>query len=392
MDIHSLVSPELTRRNFLKLASASLVLLGLSRALTPQVVKAMEESVGKLKVIWLEGQDCTGCSESFLNSSDPSIASILLDTISLRYHETAMAGSGYQAEEIKAETIKNGGYLLVIEGSIPLAEDGRYCMIAGKPFKDIVREAAANASAIICVGSCATYGGIPRSGPTDAVGYLYRGTRLHHYYDDLGNKPVINLPTCPLHEERLVAVIVHYLSFNSIPPLDQFQRPVAFYGQVQHDNCERRGNFEAGKFVTDWSDPSQQGWCLYLKGCKGPWANQDCWKRLWNNRTNYCIKANVPCVACSEPEFYETFSPLYERRYEVNLPGLNRVDLDKILASVGGLAALGVGADLVASRLAGRWKGIDKEDNSSDSSGEKLESREVKGTIPTKNDKDSKEK
>jgi len=397
MDIHSLVSPELTRRDFLKLAGASLALLGLSKALTPQVVEAMESSVGKVKVLWLEGQDCTGCTESLLNSSDPPIASILLDTISLRYHETAMAGSGYQAEEIKDATIKEGGYILIIEGSIPLAEDGKYCVIAGKPFKDIVREAARNAAAIICVGTCAAYGGIPRSGDTDAVGYLYRGTRLHHYYDDLGSKPVINLPTCPLHVERLVAVLVHYLTFNSVPSLDKFQRPTAFYGVSQHDNCERRGNFEAGKFVTDWSDPNQQGWCLYLKGCKGPWANQDCWKRLWNNRTNYCIKANVPCVGCSEPEFYETFSPLYERRYDVNLPGVGRVDIDKILAGVGGLAAIGVGADMIASRLAGRWKGTEGEkadsaETPSDPAKAKVNTTEVKGAAPSDKNKESKEK
>ncbi len=389
MDIHSLVNPELTRKDFLKLAGASLLLLGLSRALTPQVAKAMEASVGKARVIWLEGQDCTGCTESFINSSDPSIASILLDTISLRYHETAMAGSGYKAEEAKAEAIKEGGYILVIEGSIPLAENGRYCMIAGKPFKDIVREAAANAAAIICVGTCATYGGIPRSGPTDAVGYLYRGTQLHHYFDDVGNKPVINLPTCPLHVERLVAVIVHYLTFNDVPPLDSFQRPTAFYGQSQHDNCERRGNFEAGKFVTDWSNPSQNGWCLYLKGCKGPWAKQDCWKRLWNNRTNYCIKANVPCAACSEPEFYETFSPIYERRFDVDLPGIGHVDINKILVGVGGLAALGVGADLIASRLAGRWKKL--ESTTAEEKGEEKTPGEtkVKEEAPPKNEKDN---
>jgi hydrogenase small subunit len=117
-----------------------------------------------------------------------------------------MAASGHQAEEALSRTVAEGGYILVIEGSIPLAEDGLYCTIGGRPFKDIVRECAASAAAIVCVGSCATYGGIPRSGPTDAVGYLFRGTQKHHYYDDVGDKPVINLPTSPVHPERLVAI------------------------------------------------------------------------------------------------------------------------------------------------------------------------------------------
>jgi hydrogenase small subunit len=367
MDEFELRIPELTRRDFIKIAGASLMLLGLSQTLTPKVVKALEQSAGKPAVIWLEGQDCAGCVESFLNSLEPPATSILLDSISLRYNETAMAASGYLAEDALTKTVEEGGYILIIEGAIPLAEDGLFCTIGGKPFKDIVRECAKNAAAIICVGSCATYGGIPRSGPTDAVGYLYRGTRLHHYYDDVGKKPVINLPTCPLHCERLVAVIIHYLTFGTVPELDSFQRPLAFYKYNQHENCERRAHFDGGRFLTDWSDPNQQGWCLYMKGCKGPWANQDCWKRLWNNRANYCIKANIPCVACSEPEFYESVSPLYERRFEVELPGMGRTDIDKIMLTIGGVVAAGVGLDLVVSRAIGRWKdasGGDQENQS----------------------------
>ena len=362
MDIFELRCPELTRRDFIKVAGASLALLGLSQALTPRVAKALEESLGKPAVIWLEGQDCAGCVESFLNSLEPPATSILLDTISLRYNETAMAASGHQAEEALARTVAEGGYILVIEGSIPLAEDGLYCTIGGKPFKDIVHECASNAAAIVCVGSCATYGGIPRSGPTDAVGYLFRGTQKHHYYDNVGNKPVINLPTCPLHPERLVAVIVHYLTFGTVPPLDKFNRPVAFYGENQHENCVRRGHFDAGRFVTDWGNPEQQGWCLYMKGCKGPWAHQDCWKRLWNNRTNYCIQANVPCVACSEPEFYESVSPMYERQFDVELPGIGKVDIDKVMATIGGVTAAGVALDMAVSKATGRWKGNGNKD------------------------------
>jgi hydrogenase small subunit len=358
MDTFSLRPPEITRRDFLKIASASLALLGLSQALTPQVAKALEESLGKTAVVWLEGQDCAGCSESFLNSLEPLATSILLDTISLRYHETVMAASGHKAEQALRRTIEEGGYLLVIEGSIPLAEDGLFCTVGGKPFKDIVRETASRAAAIIPVGACATFGGIPRSGPTDAVGYLFRGTQRHHYFDDVTRgKPVINLPTCPLHPERLVAVIVHYLTFGTVPPLDRFHRPLAFYGYNQHENCERHGHFDAGRFLTDWGDPAQQGWCLYLKGCRGPVAYQDCWKRLWNNRVNYCIQANTPCVGCSEPEFYESFSPIYQRRIEVELPGIGRVDIDKVMATVGGVAAAGVGADMLLSRVVRRNNG-----------------------------------
>ncbi|MFC2005594.1 hydrogenase small subunit [Chloroflexota bacterium] len=355
MDRFLLAPSEITRREFLEIASATLALLGLSQALTPQVVKALEKSLGKTAVVWLEGQDCAGCTESFVNSTEPLATSILLDSISLRYHETLMAASGHQAEEARGKAIEEGGYLLVIEGAIPMAEDGLYCTVGGKAFKDIVWETARRAAAIIPIGACATYGGIPRSGPTDAVGYLFRGTKKHHYFDDVTTgKPVINLPTCPVHPERLVAVLVHYLTFGTVPPLDKFHRPLAFYGSNQHENCERRGHFDAGRFMVDWGNPKQHDWCLYLKGCRGPVANQDCWKRLWNNRTNYCIQANTPCLACSEPEFYESFSPLYERRFDVKLPGIGLVPIDKIMATAAGLLSAGIGVDMLINHIQGK--------------------------------------
>ncbi len=320
MDILNLMNPELTRRDFTKIAGMTAAFFGLSQALTPKMVEALEQLAPKPAVIWLDGQACTGCTESLLNNLEPTAVSLLLDTISLRYSETAMAASGHQAEEIKNQTIAQGGYVLCIDGSIPLARNGRFCTVAGKTFIDSVREAARNAAVIICVGSCASFGGIPRAGQTDAVGYLYRGKQLHHIFDDVGAKPVINLPTCPLHNERLVATIVHYLTFGTVPPLDSFQRPLAFYGRLQHDNCMRRGNFDARRFVTDFKNPDQQGYCLILKGCKGPIAFQDCQTRLWNNRASYCINSSFPCVACSQPEFYDETSPLYAHDYDFGLP------------------------------------------------------------------------
>jgi Ni,Fe-hydrogenase I small subunit len=50
-------------------------------------------------VVWLHFAECTGCSEAFLRTSYPNVDDILLDTISLEYHETLMAAAGKQAEE-----------------------------------------------------------------------------------------------------------------------------------------------------------------------------------------------------------------------------------------------------------------------------------------------------
>ena len=310
MDLSILTKQELNRRDFVKIAGITVTYFGLSQALTPTIVNALEQQAGKPAVVWIDGQACTGCVESFLNNLEPKATDLLLDTISLRYNETAMAASGYQAEDALNQTIAKGGYVLVIDGAIPLAENGKYCTIAGKTFVSRVREAAANAAVIVCVGACASFGGIPRFGPTNAVGYLYNGTQLHHTFDDI-KKPVINLPTCPVHNERVVATLVYYLTFGKAPDLDSYQRPLAFYGKLQHDHCARRGQFDARHFVTDFKDPTQQGYCLILKGCKGPIAFQDCWERLWNNRASYCVQSSIPCVACSQPEFFEKGNMLY---------------------------------------------------------------------------------
>ncbi|PPD58083.1 hydrogenase small subunit [Dehalogenimonas etheniformans] len=304
MDLSILTKQELNRRDFVKIAGMTVTYFGLSQALTPTIVNALEEQAAKPAVIWLNGQSCTGCVESFVNNLEPTAVDLLLDTISLRYNETVMAGSGYQAEDALAQTIAKGGYVLVVDGAIPLAENGKYCTIGGQTFVDQFKAAAKNAAVIVAAGVCSSFGGIPRFGPTGGVGILYNGTTPHNTFADI-KTPVINLPTCPVHNERLVATLVYYLTFGKAPDLDSFHRPLAFYGKLQHDNCARRGQFEARRFVTNFNDPKQQGYCLILKGCKGPIAFQDCWERLWNNRASYCIQSSFPCVACSQPEFFE---------------------------------------------------------------------------------------
>ena len=134
MTIPLLGGPEISRRDFLKLASMSLAMFGVYQAITPSFAKKLEAAIGKTAVIWLEGQDCAGCTESFLNSMDPPAAQILLDTISLRYHETAMAASGHQAEEALKESAER--FRVTFDrapvGICQTAEDGRILWINPK--------------------------------------------------------------------------------------------------------------------------------------------------------------------------------------------------------------------------------------------------------------------
>lgn len=268
-----------------------------------QVAETLRHAALKPPVVWLEGQDCAGCSISFLNAEQPSIADVILDGISLRYHESVMAASGHIAETALQEAVKAGGYVLVVEGAIPSADD-RFCMVGGRPFREVVEECAKGAAAIIAAGACAAYGGIPGATPS-------KGQGVTTYVKD---KPVINLPQCPVHHEHLLATIVHVLEREDAPELDTHGRPLMFFSKTVHDQCERKAAFEAGNYLNDWNDPAQAGWCLAEKGCKGPVTYSDCPTRKYNGGVNWCVAAGAPCQGCAEPTFYEEMAPLFASR------------------------------------------------------------------------------
>jgi hydrogenase small subunit len=317
----------ISRRRFLGFASAMTALLALPATMTPQIVKALE-TTKKPTVVWLEFQDCAGNTESMLRSANPNIADIVLDAISLEYHETIMAGAGAAAEAVLQKHIDAGDIdILIVEGSIPTADGGIYCTIAGKTALQHLQEAAGASKLVIAVGACAWDGGFPRLGPTGAVGVQ----------DVIGNKPLVNLGGCPHNVANTTATIVHYLTFGSAPELDQYKRPMFAYGHLIHDQCERRANFDAGRFVEAWGDEGHRnGWCLYKMGCKGPQATYNCPVVRWNGGTSWPIGAGHGCIACASPNFWANMSPFYDRLPDVKMFGVDAT------AQTVGLAAIGV--------------------------------------------------
>lgn len=335
----------ISRRDFLKFCAGTASILGLSEAAVPRIAKALEGAAKKPPVIWLEGQDCAGCTISFINSTNPGTAELILDTISLRYHETLMAASGHVSEKALYDNIKEGGYILIVEGSIPTI-DPRFCQVGGKNFVDIVNEASGNAAAVIAIGSCATYGGIPGDCPTPATG-IGVGEAMDKGL--VAKNALINVPTCPVHPERLIGTIVYYLLYGKPPALDRVGRPVVFYDKLIHDNCERRGHFENGEFLTDWNNFEQRNWCMYLKGCKGPFTYSDCPKRRWSDGLNWCIGCSSVCQGCAEPEFYAGMSPLYDRTKEIR-----GIKVEKIGAYLTGAVAVGLAGHFIGQAMTGR--------------------------------------
>jgi hydrogenase small subunit len=307
--------------------------LGLEASGAGRVARALETKK-KVPVVWLEFQDCAGNTESFLRASRPTVADIILDTLSLDYHETIMAAAGHQAEKCLNDAIDgdNGAYIAVVEGSIPTGAGGAYCTIGGRSALDIAREVCGGAAATVAIGTCASFGGLPAASPnpTSALSVADAVPGLQN---------LINMPACPANGENLAALIVYYVTFARLPELDGLHRPRFAYGKLIHDACEKRAHYDAGQYTEAWGDEGHRnGYCLYKMGCKGPVTHQNCPNVGWNEGTNWPVGCGHPCIGCAEPSFWDRMTPFY--RHLPEIPGLGpHASLDKI--GLGVTAAVG---------------------------------------------------
>ncbi len=289
----------MSRRTFLKYCASLASLM----ALPPSAAAAMAEALGKARrpsVIWLPFQECTGCTESITRSHSPSVEGLIFDMISLDYQETLMAAAGFQAEEALQNAMKEnyGKYVLIIDGSVSTGMDGAYSCIGGRSNLDSLQEAAKGAAAIIALGTCASFGGIPKANPNP--------TGAVPVSDIIKDKPIINISGCPPIPVVITGVIAHYLTFGTVPELDKHGRPKAFYGETIHDRCYRRPFYDQGKFAKTFDDEgARNGWCLFELGCKGPITYNACATSKWNDGTSFPIQSGHGCIGCSEPDFWD---------------------------------------------------------------------------------------
>lgn len=292
---------QVSRREFVKFCAGVAATLGLPASMAPRIAEAVEHRVEQAAtrpaVIWLSGQECTGCTESLLRSNHPTVERLIMDMISLDYHYVLAAAAGHQVNAAKKASMKanKGNYLLVVDGAVPTKDGGIYCKIAERPFIEHVQEAAEHAAAIISIGSCAAWGGIPASGPnpTGAVGVG----------EVLPGKTVINVPGCPPNPYNFLSTVIHFLTLGTLPELDQYGRPTFAYGRLIHEHCERRAHFDAGRFAKRFGDEGhRQGWCLYKLGCKGPETYANCPVILYGDvgSGSWPVGTGHPCFGCSE--------------------------------------------------------------------------------------------
>lgn len=346
----------LSRRDFVRVCSMAAAAVGLSATAATQIAEAAAKGL-KPSVIWLHFQECTGCTESLLRTSAPSVGELILDLISLDYHETLFAAAGHQAEAALHSAMKanKGKYICVVEGAIPTKDDGVYCMIGGRTAIDILNEVAADAGAIIAIGSCASWGGVAAAdpNPTGAVGAP----------QILKGKTVVTIPGCPSNPYNFLGVALQYATFGTLPALDSQGRPLFAYGRTVHEHCPRRAHFDAGRFAKQFGDEGhRQGWCLYELGCKGPQTHANC------SVLHFCevidswpIGLGHPCVGCTEQSVgfrvaMHTNLPIINPTPPASYPRIVEEDkrISPVATGIGGLVAgVAVGAGFMASKKLG---------------------------------------
>lgn len=296
-----------TRRDFMKFCSTVAAAIGLGPAFGPKIAEALTAE-SKPPVVWLHFAECTGCTEAALRSYDtdtknPNFADLILDTISLDYHETIMAGSGVLVSEGGNTTYQedylskviSDPFICVVEGAIPTADGGIYGMVGGKTMLSIAQEICPQSLFIIAIGTCASYGGLPAAAPnlTGAKGVGDAlGTGL--------NVPVVNIPGCPPNPVNFVGAVSYYLLNHQLPQLDNKGRPQFAYGKRVHDQCPYH---EDGRYGEDR--------CLEDMGCKGKHCYNNCPSIQFNMGTSWPVAAGHPCIGCSEPNFWDTMTPFY---------------------------------------------------------------------------------
>ena len=344
-----------TRRSFLKYCGSVAAMLGMAETMAPKIAGAVEAAAGSklYPALWLNGGSCTGCTESMAQATYPDVATVVLDILSMNYMETVMMATGHDADAAIYQTAEAeaGKFVLIYEGTVMEGLEGNTLRIADKTGIQIIDEVAPKAAAVIAVGSCAVDGGWVRANPNPAG-----GTGMAAYLAKKGIKtPVVNLPTCPVNPEWIVAIVIDAIILGQLADgsilgkLDAQGRPKFIYGQTIHDNCPRRGHFENGEFVYEFGSAEEaMGYCLYPMGCKGPQTQTNCPIVRWNNGVSWCVESGSPCIGCGNFNWVDNGAPFLGRMRKVGIdadggiePGLAGAAVGGIV--VGALAVHGVG-------------------------------------------------
>lgn len=299
-----------SRRDFMRMAAFLAAGAGLSRGVASALADGLQKIFERQKrVMWLQGMSCSGCSVSFLNSTEPGPFEILTQMMSLVLHPTVGAAQGAQVLETIQQVTKEGNYYVIVEGALsPDMPDA--CVVGGRPLTEILPDVLRRADLVVTAGTCAAFGGIPgaEGNPTGAVG-------LVQFMKSKGipvEKRLVNCLGCPVHPESLVGTLA-YAAAKGYPKVDpELFTPEMFYKHSVHDDCPRFHYWQKEEFAEKFGDEG----CLFKLGCLGPLSHTNCPRRQWNGGVNWCIRAGAPCIACTSKDFAHKQSFAFYRKGE----------------------------------------------------------------------------
>jgi hydrogenase small subunit len=283
--------------------------------------------MGTVHVLWMtSGLGCDGDTLAMTSATSPSLEDLLRSAIpgmpSVVLHNPVLAfsnGDEFMRAFYDAEDGQLDPYVLVVEGSIAnerISGDGHFSGLGNNPVNgqpittnEWVDRLAPGAAAVLAVGTCATYGGIPamKNNPTGAMGlpdYLGKDFRAR------SGMRIVCVPGCPAQPdnitETLLYLVLHLGGLAPPPPLDDLLRPEWLFGRTTRESCSRAGYTEQGKFATEYgSDPR----CLVKLGCKGPVARCNVPTRGWVNGVGGCPNVGGICIGCTMPSFPDAYMP-----------------------------------------------------------------------------------
>lgn len=253
----------------------------------------------KINLIWLEACGCSGNIISLLDADTPDVSYFLTKLVNMTYNNSIMGAEGERAFERFLETLDTE-FILVVEGAVTSKDNGVYNIIAqynGKLISgaEAISLAAGKAKYILAVGTCASYGGPSAAKPNPSQS---------RSVPEFLNEQVIRIPGCPANPRWVISTIAHLISYG-MPELDSEGRPLFLYGETIHTYCSRRSFYDKNIFASKLGDKE----CMFKLGCRGPITRADCAIRKWNDRVNWPVEDNTPCIGCVNKGFPDEMEP-----------------------------------------------------------------------------------
>ncbi len=290
----------------------------------------------KVHAFWFAGMSCDGCSVAVTGATLPSVESLMLGAHPgvprvILHHPVLNIESGPHylrpAEQAMAGEL-DAPYVVILEGSIAdeaiaHVQGGYWSATGEEPWgpsgalrpvssTEWIARLAPNAAAMIAIGTCATWGGVPSAegNPTGAMSLM---DFLGKDYRSVLGVPVVNVPGCPPigdnFTETVAAVLYFLQGFGPLPEFDELGRPAWLFGETVHRRCVRGAYYEEGTFAHEFGDPE----CLVEIGCWGPVVNCNITSRGAIKGIGGCMNAGGACIGCTMPGFPDKFTPFYSR-------------------------------------------------------------------------------